>query len=44
MSAMIHNGLDLTPILTHHFAIDDFQTAFDIMCSGQSGKVIMDWG
>jgi threonine 3-dehydrogenase len=31
------------PILTHHFPIDRFQDGFDIMRSGQSGKVILDW-
>ncbi len=43
MSSLIQSGLDLKPILTHHFSIDDFQQGFDIMCSGQSGKVILDW-
>jgi threonine 3-dehydrogenase len=43
MSAMLQSGLDLSPILTHHFKIDDFQEGFDVMCSGQSGKVILDW-
>jgi len=43
MIAMLEGGLDISPILTHHFAIDDFQKGFDIMRSGQSGKVILDW-
>ncbi|ROS05657.1 L-threonine 3-dehydrogenase [Sinobacterium caligoides] len=43
MAAMIQSGLDLTPIITHHFNIDDFQQGFDVMASGQSGKVILDW-
>ena len=43
MGAMLQGGLDLSPILTHHFAIDDFQKGFDIMRSGQSGKVILEW-
>jgi threonine 3-dehydrogenase len=43
MTTMLQSGLDISPILTHHFAIDDFQTGFDIMRSGQSGKVILDW-
>ena len=43
MSTMLQSGLDISPILTHHFAIDDFQAGFDIMRSGQSGKVILDW-
>ncbi|RLA14660.1 MAG: L-threonine 3-dehydrogenase [Gammaproteobacteria bacterium] len=43
MSVMIENGLDLAPIITHEFEIDDFQQGFDVMRSGQSGKVILDW-
>ncbi len=43
MIALLESGLDLSPILTHSFAIDDFQQGFDIMRSGQSGKVILDW-
>ncbi len=43
MIAMIESGLDLSPILTHHYGADDFQKGFDVMCSGQSGKVILDW-
>jgi threonine 3-dehydrogenase len=43
MAAMLQSGLDISPIITHHFAIDDFQQGFDIMCSGNSGKVILDW-
>ena len=44
MAALIQGGLDLTPIITHHYSIDDFQQGFDIMRSGNSGKVILDWG
>ena len=43
MVAMLQSGLDLSPIITHQFAIDDFQKGFDIMASGQSGKVILSW-
>lgn len=43
MAALIQSGLDLTPIITHHFSVDDFQTGFDTMRSGMSGKVILDW-
>ncbi len=44
MVSLIQSGLDLNPIITHHFNVDDFQQGFDIMRSGQSGKVILDWG
>jgi threonine 3-dehydrogenase len=43
MSAMLQSGLDITPIITHRFAIDDYRQAFEVMNSGRSGKVILDW-
>ena len=41
--ALIHSGLDLTPLITHRVAANDFQSGFDAALSGQSGKVVMDW-
>lgn len=43
MASLIQSGLDLSPIITHHFPIDDFQQGFDAMLSGNSGKVILNW-
>lgn len=43
MVAILQSGLDLTPILTHRFSIDDYEKGFQTMISGQSGKVILDW-
>ncbi|HCH7934554.1 MULTISPECIES: L-threonine 3-dehydrogenase [Providencia] len=43
MATLVQSGLDLSPIITHQFPIDEFQKGFDIMCSGQSGKVILNW-
>ena len=43
MASLIQGGLDLSPIITHEFSIDQFQQGFDVMGSGQSGKVILDW-
>jgi threonine 3-dehydrogenase len=43
MASLIQSGLDITPLLTHQFPIDDFQQGFDAMASGQSGKVILNW-
>lgn len=43
MAALIQSGLDLTPIITHRYAIDDFQQGFDEMRSGRSGKVVLSW-
>lgn len=43
MASLIQSGLDLSPIITHHYSIDEFQQGFDTMRSGQSGKVILNW-
>jgi threonine 3-dehydrogenase len=43
MAAMLQSGLDLSPIITHHFPVAEFRPAFAAMLSGQSGKVILDW-
>jgi len=39
----IDSGLDVSPMITHHFAARDFQEAFDLMETGKSGKVILNW-
>ena len=43
MITMLQSGLTLSPVITHEFPIHDYQKAFDVMKSGNSGKVIMDW-
>lgn len=43
MVSMLQSGLDISPVITHHFPIDDFQQGFDVMLSGQCGKVILEW-
>jgi len=43
MASLIQSGLDLSAVITHHFPISQFQQGFDVMRSGQSGKVILDW-
>ena len=43
MTQMLRSGLDISKVITHHFPIDKFQDGFDIMESGQCGKVILDW-
>ena len=43
MSSMLQSGLYIEPIITHHFPVDEFQPAFELMESGQSGKVILHW-
>ena len=43
MSTMLQSGLDVSPVITHRFPAADYQEAFEIMQSGQSGKIILDW-
>jgi threonine 3-dehydrogenase len=43
MTVMLQSGLDIRPIVTHRFHYTEFQKGFDVMMSGQSGKVILDW-
>ena len=43
MASLIQSGLDLQPMLTHQFPIEDFQQGFELMASGQTGKVILNW-
>jgi threonine 3-dehydrogenase len=43
MTVMIQSGLDIRPVITHRFSYRDFEEAFAVARSGQSGKVILDW-
>lgn len=43
MTAMLQGGMDISPIITHRFSYADFQQGFDVMRSGKSGKVILEW-
>jgi len=43
MAAMLQSGLDIQPIITHRFPVADFREGFEVMRSGKSGKVILDW-
>ena len=43
MQAMVQSGLDITPVITHHFSYKDFEEGFEIMRSGNSGKIILNW-
>ena len=43
MSSMIRAGLDISPVITHRFPVNDFKKGFETMMSGQSGKVVLDW-
>jgi threonine 3-dehydrogenase len=43
MTVMLESGLDIRPVITHRFDYRDFQKGFDVMMSGRSGKVILNW-
>lgn len=43
MSVMLESGLDIRPIITHRFHAAEFEKGFEVMLSGESGKVVLDW-
>jgi threonine 3-dehydrogenase len=43
MTAMIQTGLDISPVITHHFHYTEYEKGFEVMRSGESGKVILNW-
>lgn len=43
MTVMLQSGLDISPVITHRFHASDFEKGFEVMMTGKSGKVILDW-
>jgi len=43
MTVLLQSGLDIRPVITHRFSYRDFEKAFDVMRSGNSGKVLLNW-
>jgi threonine 3-dehydrogenase len=43
MTVMLQSGLDIKPVITHRYPYTEFQKGFEVMLSGQSGKVILNW-
>jgi threonine 3-dehydrogenase len=43
MTVMLESGLDIRPVITHRFHSTEFERGFEVMLSGQSGKVVLDW-
>jgi threonine 3-dehydrogenase len=43
MTVMLQSGLDIRPVITHRFHFTEFEKAFEVMRSGQSGKVVLHW-
>ena len=44
MIALVQSGLDISGLITHRISIEDYRDGFAAMTSGQSGKVVKDWG
>jgi len=44
MSVLVDSGLDISPVVTHRFDATDYQAAFDVVRSGECGKVVLGWG
>ena len=44
VTSMLQSGLDIGKVITHRFPRQEFRAAFELMCSGKSGKVIIEWG
>jgi threonine 3-dehydrogenase len=43
MSVMVQSGLDVSPVITHHFPYEEHEAAFAVAASGEAGKVILHW-
>jgi len=43
MTVMVQGGLDLMPVITHRFHYTEFEEGFELMSSGLSGKIILNW-
>jgi threonine 3-dehydrogenase len=43
MSVMLESGLDIKPVITHRYGYQEFQQAFEVMMTGHSGRVVLDW-
>ena len=43
LQAMIQSGLDISPVITHRFPYTQFKEAIELMKSGNSGKIVLDW-
>jgi len=43
MTVMLQSGLSITPVITHRFHYEEFQKGFEVMNTGQSAKVILNW-
>jgi threonine 3-dehydrogenase len=40
---MVQSGLDIAPVISHRFPYTEYEAAFELMRSGKSGKIVLDW-
>ncbi len=43
MTALVQGGMDITPVITHRFPVEQFQEGFELMGAGKSGKIVLNW-
>ena len=43
MTVMLESGLDIKPVITHRYHYSEFEKGFEVMQTGQSGKVVLSW-
>ena len=43
MTQMLRSGLDISQVVTHRISIDQYEEAFNIMETGECGKIVLEW-
>ena len=43
MTSLIQSGVDISPVITHHFPFQQFKEAIELAKSGNSGKIVLDF-
>jgi threonine 3-dehydrogenase len=43
MTVMLESGLNISPVITHRFPWQEYEKGFEVLRSGNSGKVLLDW-
>ena len=43
MTALVQGGMDISPVITHRFPVENFQEGFELMGAGKSGKIVLNW-
>jgi threonine 3-dehydrogenase len=43
MASMLQSGLNIDAVITHHVPYTDYMQAFEILRSGNAGKIILEW-